>query len=765
MDPAADAVVDAGAVVRPPRIRHRRMSAPAPRAARPRLPCRPLTQSLEALDLSSASPIEQVLASLRFLVLSYLADLERRISLFGEASSATLELLHTIRAEVRSHLPDLHLPDVKGLVASIDFARPLSYVPTLSARLKSLHAHLAAEFPSIDAFVAHARPSFDFRRPSFDFHRPSFEFHRPSFDFDFDFDFPRPSAPPVLRDMYAAFRVDVDAFLAELPSLSLPGLHTLDAALDALPAFLADFPPPLAHASKDAPHPGPPDGFPTAADALAKADYGRRLINYDDLPFDWRNNPFVVSGYRFIPLSHWPRLPLSLLTLHNETLNIHTHLVPLLAWGAAFAGVDLGPVPVWLRPLAPWLEWLAYPVGNWGRYTPFAAWSSASSFSSSASSFSSSASSLSSSASSLSSSAAAPAPDPAESLFTLFALLCLLSSALWHLMAGCAHKRSMETCARIDYVGIGWLIAVSVGTIVRWGYGCEGGPLLPPLALPPHMSPLVAQAAEVAQEGVGMGARGVVTRVLSALGGTLAMQSAFVGPLYLGAGLVERLASLLAPGAAYVRPALDFLLSLVPSLASFVPALDALTNTSLGSLASFASLVEYAVDSFASVSSTFASLSSTFASLSSTLSSSFASLSSIFATYLTTTPTYHPLGACCLALCAAAGLAGNVLPFWDWFNRVENRLWRLLFFVGISFSAVAPMAGIVVLRGWDVMAGFIGAFLLLPSVSCPSLLSFSSPSLPFPPSPLLSFPALLLLSFLPFSSTQLASYAHTRIVL
>jgi hypothetical protein len=44
-------------------------------------------------------------------------------------------------------------------------------------------------------------------------------------------------------------------------------------------------------------------------------------------------------------------------------------------------------------------------------------------------------------------------------------------------------------------------------------------------------------------------------------------------------------------------------------------------------------------------------------------------------------PAYHPVGAGCLLLCAAAGVSGNVLPFCDWFNRVENRVrwfWVLL---------------------------------------------------------------------------------------
>ena len=74
--------------------------------------------------------------------------------------------------------------------------------------------------------------------------------------------------------------------------------------------------------------------------------------------------------------------------------------------------------------------------------------------------------------------------------FTAFALLCLFTSALWHTMAGCAHPKGMELCARIDYVGIGWyvciscpvflvaqpgcrLISASVGTVVHYGFQCD----------------------------------------------------------------------------------------------------------------------------------------------------------------------------------------------------------------------------------------------------------------------------------------------------
>lgn len=114
---------------------------------------------------------------------------------------------------------------------------------------------------------------------------------------------------------------------------------------------------------------------------------------------------------RFIPLQDWPRLLLSLFALHNETrascsthvicwlirvaVNIHTHLIPFLLWSFA-----------WFR-LSPSYDLI-------DQY------------------------------------------EPAKVTFTVFALLCLFTSALWHTMAGCAHLEGMEFCARVDYVGIGW---------------------------------------------------------------------------------------------------------------------------------------------------------------------------------------------------------------------------------------------------------------------------------------------------------------------
>ncbi|KAJ7883345.1 hypothetical protein B0H13DRAFT_921164 [Mycena leptocephala] len=88
---------------------------------------------------------------------------------------------------------------------------------------------------------------------------------------------------------------------------------------------------------------------PNPEDALLRADFGR---GYEDLPLEWRNNPWIVEGYRFILLTHWPALVCSVFTLHNESPNIRTHFVPMVLLGAAFWGVGVR-VLGFLKPLAP----------------------------------------------------------------------------------------------------------------------------------------------------------------------------------------------------------------------------------------------------------------------------------------------------------------------------------------------------------------------------------------------------------------------------
>jgi len=152
------------------------------------------------------------------------------------------------------------------------------------------------------------------------------------------------------------------------------------------------------------------------ARAIERSLHGAKLITYGDLPSEWRNNPFVTHGYRFIPISRWPLIVASIFALHNETLNIHTHLIPLFLW-------TCNTIPTFLGSSIP--------------------------------------------------SASAAVLDIPILAFTVFALFTLFSSVVWHTMAGCAHHKGMVLCAKIDYVGIAWLISGSVGTVIYYGFQCN----------------------------------------------------------------------------------------------------------------------------------------------------------------------------------------------------------------------------------------------------------------------------------------------------
>jgi adiponectin receptor len=40
------------------------------------------------------------------------------------------------------------------------------------------------------------------------------------------------------------------------------------------------------------------------ARAIERSVHGAKLITYGDLPSEWRNNPFVTHGYRYVPYVH-----------------------------------------------------------------------------------------------------------------------------------------------------------------------------------------------------------------------------------------------------------------------------------------------------------------------------------------------------------------------------------------------------------------------------------------------------------------------------
>ncbi|KAF8627845.1 hypothetical protein AX15_004261 [Amanita polypyramis BW_CC] len=410
------------------RKQSRHLASPSA-ARRPRIQlCPPLNHSQDTRDLLSASPV-QTLASLRLLVLSYLADLERALSDLescrfetwktkGECTmeeakqwaNTALEMLEGIRAEVRSRLPELHLSDI-----SIEaFAK--SHLPDLpdTANLLGMCRHLP-DMPDVRSHlpdIPHLPEMSDMRS-----HLP--EFADMCFKIDDvrsrirDIDFHQPlSYIPTLSDRLRKLHSHLTSVEVP-PGVSSPSLTPgtlLSELLDALlkSEFVTDF----LDSAPDVKE--CEENFEKAAlevaSAVKRSLQGVRLIRYSDLPHPWRNNPFVTRGYRFIPIEKWSSIIMSIFAFHNETFNIHTHLIPFLVWGTSAVSY----------------------LGRESLETP-------------------------------------------ELLFMIFALLCLFCSVVWHTMSGCAHYPSMLFCARVDYMGIGWLISASVGTIVYYGYQCHPG--------------------------------------------------------------------------------------------------------------------------------------------------------------------------------------------------------------------------------------------------------------------------------------------------
>ncbi|KAF9016824.1 putative G-protein coupled receptor [Hymenopellis radicata] len=388
-------------------LRQRRQRSPsAPQVAHGSriAACRPLPYSLEALDLSHSSPT-QALASLRFLVLSYLAEVEQKISQMespdfeswkvkGEVAmedankwvSDTLELLESIRADVSSHLPDFSVENFKARLPDLP---DVPSIQDMRSHLPDMRSHLPdiPDMHLLDFNLSEMRAKLEVIRT---------RFH------DLDFDRPIDYVPQLLDHLQ---RLHSHLTSSESPS-------GFDIAASALSSKLASFLDSILSSElvSDMLHSAPhiQEGeqvIEKAAMEVAKAIKhsfeGCRLIQYSDLPEKWRNNPFVTQGYRFIPIERWPLLVLSLFALHNETLNIHTHLIPFLLWGIH-----------------------SIPFFNF--YLPVIS-----------------------------------IPQNAY------------SCTVYHTMAGCAHHGSMEFCARVDYVGIGWLISASVGTVVYYGFRCH----------------------------------------------------------------------------------------------------------------------------------------------------------------------------------------------------------------------------------------------------------------------------------------------------
>lgn len=320
-----------------PNLKKRRFSTTdaGRRRAVQQLTCRPLSQSLEALDLSSAAA-KQTLASLRFLILSYLADLENSLtslcvespvsdfsiakSLMASTGGAkedvrawlqdALEMLEQLRTDVSSHLPEFHLADI-----SVESVRAhLPELPDASTALASL--------PHMDDVLSHL-PEFHLADMSAHLHDARERFK----DLDFQ---PLHYIPNLCEGLQSLH--------THLSSLELPDVSTSNSMLSGLVDALlsSDVVTELKEDAEDV-----EDLLLQAAkevkSAVQRSLEGAQLIHYHDLPQKWRNNQYVVRGYRcvtrrvlpshtadpfissFIPLEKWHLIALSIFQPHNET--------------------------------------------------------------------------------------------------------------------------------------------------------------------------------------------------------------------------------------------------------------------------------------------------------------------------------------------------------------------------------------------------------------------------------------------------------------
>jgi len=307
------------------RRNRRRLSAPSssqPPSSRPPLKlCRSLSYALEALDLSSPSPT-QTLASLRFLVLSYLADLERRLKELGPGFEAwklqgeytideatlwartALDMLEGIRADVCSHLPEMpfadlssmeafvrsHIPDLPHLpdIAEMRSCFPdLPYLPDMT----EMRSHLP-DMPSI--------PDMDDVRSHFSDMRLKLDDVRTRFH---ELDFQQPFRYiPTLSDHLENLHLHLSSMdvAPGLPPTSFTPNTVLSDLLDSL--LNSDIVQDILNSNSAGVISEGEDMLERAAHEVAKAVRrsleGVHLIKYSDLPHQWRNNPFVTHGYR-----------------------------------------------------------------------------------------------------------------------------------------------------------------------------------------------------------------------------------------------------------------------------------------------------------------------------------------------------------------------------------------------------------------------------------------------------------------------------------
>lgn len=138
---------------------------------------------------------------------------------------------------------------------------------------------------------------------------------------------------------------------------------------------------------------------------LALQAAASRLLTYDELPIQWRDNPYIVRGYRFC--KGYTDCLYSLVKVHNETCNIWTHLLGFFVMlGLAFYH--------WPSTLS-WEQ-----SSTMDKITMI--------------------------------------------IFLVAAMKCLVCSAVWHTFSGISRLKIKQKFACVDYTGITVLIAASILT-------------------------------------------------------------------------------------------------------------------------------------------------------------------------------------------------------------------------------------------------------------------------------------------------------------
>ena len=268
--------------------------------------------SLEELNLSSASPI-QTLASLRFLVLSHLADLERRLSEYESPSfeawnlhdkfnideatqwaRTALEMLEGIRADVCSHLPDFQFADLSTLES---FVKTLPDLPDVS-NFTEMRSHLPdmPHLPGMAEMRSHLPdlPHMDNVRSQISDMRLKLDDVRTRFH-ELDFQKLHGYIPKLANHLKT---LHTHLSTMELPS-GLPVASSIHADL-LYDLLSSDIVTDILNSTPDAVE---ADAFleRTACEvtnAMKLSFDGLRLIKYSELPIPWRSNNFIRHGYR-----------------------------------------------------------------------------------------------------------------------------------------------------------------------------------------------------------------------------------------------------------------------------------------------------------------------------------------------------------------------------------------------------------------------------------------------------------------------------------